>query len=191
MKKIISIIFLLSLSACSTNYFLYNSMSGLDFSKGKWLIGEIEANSNIKANLANLAQIDLSEYLGDRVKYALNERSLLLPRQIPLNPSKSTILDLKKGTNFDYYINIKSKNARNDLSDFEAIDHFYYKKQMSYALVVFQVYDLNTGEIIYTQACRGSIDEDNSMTSKPTSVVILGCYNRIIDDIKKKSIKPI
>lgn len=166
-------------------------MNGLDFSNGKWLIGEIEVNPYVKDKLSDLALKDFSEYLGDRVEYSLNHNSLLLPKQIPLNPSKSTILDLKKGADFDYYVNIKCKNAKNDLSNFELIDHFYYKKQMSYAQVTLEVYDLNLGEIIYSQASGGSIEDENSLTNKPTSVVIIGCYNKIINDIKKKSIKPV
>ncbi len=192
MKKIIFFLFLLILSSCNiTHYFLYSKdqMNGLDFSKGKWLIGEIEVNPNVKDNLTNLILKDFSEYLRDRIKYSLNENSLLLPKQIPLNPSKSTILDLKKGANFDYYINIKCKNAKNDLSNFEFADHFYYKKQMSFAQVTLEVYDLNLGKIIYSQTAGGSIEDDSSITFKPTTKVILGCYNKIITDIKKKSIK--
>ena len=194
MRKIIFFLSLLLFPSCNiTHYFLYSKdqMNGLDFSKGKWLLGDIEVNANVKDDLTDLALKDFSEYLGDRVKYSLYERSLLLPRQIPINLSKSKILDLKKGTNFDYYVNIKCKNAKNDLSNFEFADHFYYKKQMSFAQVTLEVYDLNLGEIIYSQTSGGSIEDENSMTLKPTRKVIIGCYNKIINDIKRKSIKPI
>jgi hypothetical protein len=193
MKKIISFLFLLLLFSCNTTHYYVlseNQTYGLDFSSGKWLLGEIEVNPYVKDKLTDLAFIDFSAYLGERVKYSLNEKSLLLPRQVPINPSKSKILDLKKGANFDYYINIKCKNAKNDLSDFQLIDHFYYKKQMSFAEVTLEVYDLNTGEIIYSKTSGGSIEDENSFTNKPTSTVIMGCYNKIISDIKMKSIKP-
>jgi len=192
MKKIISFLFLSLLCSCNvTHYFLYSKdqMNGLDFSSGKWLIGEIEVNPYVKDKLTDAVLKDFSEYLGERTKYSLNEKSLLLPRQVSLNPGKSSILDLKKGTNFDYYVNIKCKNAKNDLSGFEFPDHFYYKKQMSFAEVTLEVYDLNLGEIIYSQTSGGSIEDETSMTNKPTSTVIMGCYNKIINDIKKKSIK--
>jgi hypothetical protein len=192
MRKLILILSLLIFSSCNlTHYFLYSKdkMNGLDFSKGKWLIGEIEVNKNVKSDLTNLVIKDFTEYLGSRVKYSMNEKLLLIPSQIPLNPSKSKILDLKKGTNFDYYINIKCKNAKNDLSNFDFTEHFYYKNQMSFAQVTIEVYDLNLGEIIYNQSSGGSIEDDNSITFKPTSKVILGCYKKIMDDIKKKSIK--
>lgn len=193
MSKKFYFLFLLIFASCNTTHYFVISKShthGIDFSNGKWLVGEIEVNPYAKEKLTNLALKDFSEYLNERVKYSLNEKSLLLPRQIPLNPSKSTILDLKKGADFDYYVNIKSKNAKNDLSNFEFADHFYYKKQMSFAEVTIEVYDLNLGEIIYSQTSGGSIEDENSLTSKPTTTVIIGCYNKIINDIKKKSIKP-
>ncbi len=191
MKKIMFFLFLSLLFSCNTTHYFISHKDhpyGLDFSNGKWLIGEIEVNPYAKDKLTNLAIKDFSEYLGERVKYSLNEK-LLLPKQVALNPSKSTILDLKKGANFDYYINIKCKNTKNDLSNFELIDHFYYKKQMSYAELTLEVYDLNAGEIIYSQTSGGSIEDENSLTSKPTTTVIMGCYNKIMSDIKRKSIK--
>ncbi|MET3026369.1 hypothetical protein ABXT06_06825 [Flavobacterium sp. UW10123] len=193
MKKISLFLFLLFLSSCNvTNYFVISKYhtQGIDFSNGKWLMGEIEANPYAKDKMTNLVLKDFSEYLQDRVKYSLDEKSLLLPPQVPLNPSKSMILDLKKGANFDYFVNIKCKNAKNDLSGFEFPDHFYYKKQMSYAEVTLQVYDLNLGEIVYSQTVGGSIEDDSSLTNTPTTTIIVGTYNKIINDIKKKSIKP-
>ncbi|CAA9201472.1 hypothetical protein FLA105534_03610 [Flavobacterium bizetiae] len=192
MKRIICFLFLFLLFSCNTtHYFVYskNHTYGIDFSNGKWLVGEIEANPYAKDKLTTLVLKDFSEYLGERVKYSLTEKSLLLPKQVPLNPSKSTILELKKGASFDYYVNIKCKNAKNDLTGFEFPDHFYYKKQMSFAEVTLEVYDLNLGEIIYSQTSGGSIEDENSFTNKPTTTVIVGCYNKIINDIKKKSIK--
>ena len=164
-------------------------MNSLDFTNGKWLIGEIEVNPNVKDKLTKQSIKDFSEYLGERVKYSLNEKSLLMPNKIPLNPSKTAILDIKKGIDFDYFINIKCKNGKNDLSDFDYTKHNYYKSQAYFAQVTLEVYDLNIGEIIYTQTSSGSINEDNSITFKPTSNVIMSCYKRIMEDIKKKSIK--
>lgn len=191
--SLIVLLFTSCLGPDTANYFLYNKdkMNGLDFSKGKWLIGEIEVNPYARTNLTNLVLDDFNEYLGDRVKYSVNERSLLLPKQIPVHPTKSVILDLKKGADFDYFINIKCKTSINDLSNFEFIDHYYYKKRMSYAQVILEVYDLNTGEIIYSQASGGSIEKVNTTTNKPTTIITIGSYKAIINDIKKKSIKPL
>ncbi|MNL23932.1 hypothetical protein D3C87_1453460 [compost metagenome] len=61
---------------------------------------------------------------------------------------------------------------------------------MSFAEVTLEVYDLNLGEIIYSQTSGGSIEDENSFTNKPTTAIIIGTYNKIINDIKEKSIKP-
>ena len=133
---------------------------------------------------------DFSKYLGRRVKYSMSERKDLGTKQVPLKLEKSAILELKKATDSDYYVNIKCKNAKNDFSNFEFKNHFYYKKQMTYAEIILEVYDLNKGEIIYSKAAGGCLEEELSITNQPTSVVIIGCYRKIINDIKKNSIKP-
>lgn len=193
MKKIIILSLVMSLISCagSRTYYLDNNdkSNGLDFSKGKWLIGEIDVNKSVKENLTKVIIDDFTYFLNDRVKYALDEKSLLLNSKFSLNPSKSEILDLKKGTGFDYFINIKCQNGRNDLSNFDLIDHNYYIKQINFAVFYVEVYDLNKGEIIYLQRVRGKINEDDDFTSRPTYAVIMGCYKRIIEDIKTKEVK--
>lgn len=179
------------LSSCNfTNYYLYNKdkTNGVDFSKGKWLLGEIDVNKDVKDDLTNLVLKNFKEILAERIKYTLTEKTLLLPSKTPLNPTKSQIQNLKKGTNYDYFINIKCSNSRNDLSDFKLIEHSYYIKQMSFALFTLEIYDLNQGKIIYTQTASGNIEEDMSITFRPAYNIIMGCEKRIIKDIRKKSI---
>ncbi|PXY43017.1 hypothetical protein DMB68_22820 [Flavobacterium hydrophilum] len=162
----------------------------MDFSKGTWLIGDIEVDQNTKTKLTRFVMADFSKYLGRRLKYSMSERKELAMKQIPLKLEKSAILDLKKGADADYYVNIKCKNAKNEFSNFEFKNHFYYKKQMTYAEVILEVYDLNKGEIIYSKAAGGCLEEELSITNQPTTVVIMGCYKKIINDIKKIAIKP-
>lgn len=187
MKKPI-IIFLLSflLCSCSSAFFRKTNptqTSGIDFSQGKWLLGDIEVDAYLKDELTELALKDFSVHLKDRLKYSLKEHSLLLPPKIPLNPSKSAIADLKKGTGYDYYINIKSQDKRNDLSDFDFTQHNYYKMQMTYGVVIIEVYDLNQGEIIYRQGVFGSVNEDIGLNINPKRKVVIGSYKKIINEI--------
>ncbi|MDI1316459.1 hypothetical protein [Flavobacterium sp.] len=192
MRKIIIFVILISFSSCNTNHFvLYNSdkTNGLDFSNGKWLMGNIDVNSHFKEELTELAIKNFESHLGERVKYALNEKSLLIANKVPTEPSKAEIEKLRIGTGYDYYINIKCQNSRNDISDFKLIEHNYYLKQMSFAQIIVEVYDLKAGKTIYTQTARGNIDENASITSRPMYNVIMGCYKKIWDDIEKKSLK--
>ncbi|WP_163398259.1 hypothetical protein [Flavobacterium fluviatile] len=194
MKKTLYYLLLLFLSSCNvTHYFLHSTdkVNSLDFSKGTWLIGDIEVDQNTKTKLTRSVMDDFSKYLGRRVKYSMSERKDLGTKPVPLKLDKSAILELKKAADADYYVNIKCKNAKNDFSSFEFQNHFYYKKQMTYAEVILEVYDLNRGEIIYSRAAGGCLEEELSITNYPTSVVIMGCYRKIINDIKKISIKPV
>ncbi len=192
MKKIIILALLFITCSCNmTNYVTGNTTqtSGLDFSKGRWLLGDIEVDYEIKEDLTQLVLTDFSKHLNERLINFSEENTVLLPSKIPLNPNKNAILDLKKGTKFDYFINIKCDDERNDLSNFNFIEHAYYKKQMTFARLTLQVYDLNLGEMVYNQTIYGSIDEDSSVTFKPKYKVIMGCYNKIIKSINAKSIK--
>ncbi|WP_163408619.1 hypothetical protein [Flavobacterium ajazii] len=193
MKKTLCFLLLVLLSSCNvTHYFLHSTdkANSLDFTKGIWLVGDIEVDQNTKTKLTRFVMADFSKYLGRRVKYSMSERKDLGTKTVPLKLDKSAILELKKGADADYYVNIKCKNAKNDFSSFEFQNHFYYKKQMAYAEVILEVYDLNSGEIIYSQASGGCLEEKLSITNQPTSVVIIGSYRKIINDIKKNSIKP-
>ena len=178
--------------SCNTNHFvLYNSdqTNGLDFSKGKWLIGDVNVDAHFKDELTALVFKDFNSYLAERVKQSSSERSLLIANKVPTQPSKVEIEKLRIGTGYDYYINIKCQNTRNDISDFKLIEHDYYLKQMSFAQIILEVYDLKQGKIVYSQTARGNIDENASITSRPMYNVIMGCYKKIWEDIDKKSIK--
>lgn len=77
-----TIIFFISFLLCScTNAFYHKDnptqTSGIDFSKGKWLLGNIEVDAYIKDELTELALNDFSAHLKNRLTYSLNEKSLL------------------------------------------------------------------------------------------------------------------
>jgi hypothetical protein len=60
--------------------------------------------------------------------------------------------------------------------------------------MLFEVYDLNGIAITYSKKVIGSVGiaENNNSDinfSKSTSKLVLGCLNKIIRDIEKKSIK--
>ena len=191
MKKLLSLLILFYLSSCSsTNYRKENYVqtTGLDFSKGKWLLGNIEVDEYVRKELTELVLKDFTTHLKGRFTNYLNENSLLLPVKVPFNLTKSEILDLKRGTGYDFYINIKCQDERNDLSNFDYLAHSYYVKQMTFGRVFIEVYDLNVGEIIYRQGFSGAIDEDSGLSVRPKRKILLGCYSRLIKDIRQRSI---
>lgn len=192
MKKfLLGTLLLLTILSCRTYpYYRENGLqtSGIDFSKGKWILGSIVVEPAFQDELTKLAFDDFTKHLDNRLINGLQDRSLLVATNIPLNPSKSNIRDLKKGTNCDFYINIKCESKRNDGNQFDVSEKTYYKKQLTFAKVSLEVYDLNTGTIVFSQAVSTAFDENIGLSSKPARKLILGCYRKIIDDINKKSI---
>jgi len=190
MRLLSFLLLFLFLSSCSAGFYRkenYVQTTGLDFSKGKWLLGNIEVDAYVREEMTQLILKDFSAHLKERFSFSLKEKSLLLPVKVPFNPSKSAILDLKKGTGYDFYINIKCQDKRNDLSNFDYLAHDYYIKQMTFGRVFMEVYDLNQGEVIYRQGFYGTIDENSATSFSPKRQVLLGCYSRLIKDIKERS----
>ena len=191
MQRIILFFIVITLYSCNVNNFvLLNSdrTNGLDFQSGKWLIGNVEVNPYYKDKITELAYADFKSRLGERLNSVSEQKSLLIPVKVDLNPKKEEIEKLRIGTKHDYFINIKVRSNRNDINDFKIIEHDYYLKQMSFAEITLEVYNLEQGKIVYSQTARGKIDEHQSITSRPIYNVIMGCYKKIWKDIEKKSI---
>lgn len=191
MKKILLILLTsVILNSCSNAIYtkeFKTQITGINFSNGQWILGDIEVDATLKDYFTQMVLNDFTKHLNDRIRCSLNENSLLIATKIPLNPRKSDIIDLKKGTNCDFYINIKCEDARNNLENFNFIEHNYYKKQMSFGKVTLEVYDLNLGILVYSQRVYGSIDESMTFSpKKPTKILIIGCYKKIINEINKK-----
>lgn len=195
MKKLytvfIFLIFILIIQGC-TKYSYYKEnptqTSGIDFSKGKWILGNISVNPTFHDEITKLAFEDFSKHLKTRLINVANDRTLLIPTEVPLKPNKTKMQDFYKGTNCDYFINIKCENERNNGNQFDTYEKTYYKKQLTFARVSLEVYDLNQGTIIFSQTFSRVYDENIGMGLSPVRTLIFGCYSKIIDDINKKSI---
>lgn len=196
MKKpiLVIVISFLFLSCSIPRYLLKNSeqTTGVDFSRGKWLLNFIEATSGTQNKLNILALKDFSKILKERLVYIPNAKGLLLPKKIEINPSKLVLSNLKKGTDFDYFINIKASYVKSQLGIIDFTPHKYNKGGMNESEVILEIYDLNTSEIIYSQCVVGFVtqvsDSDDVHFSKSNDDLILGAYKKLIDDIEKKSI---
>ena len=69
MKKLLFLLILFYLSSCSsTNYRKENYVqtTGLDFSKGKWLLGNIEVDEYVRKELTELVLKDFTTHLKGR-----------------------------------------------------------------------------------------------------------------------------
>ena len=198
MKKIIALLlFSTLLISCSFPSYIFednSSKTGLNLKEGKWLLNEIDEPTNINSGAKNVTLTNLTKHLGNRLSYIYDVKGLILPKKIELNPNKKTLQLIKTGSGFDFFINVKINIKKNSLQDFDLSNHRYNKNLSKSVELFFEVYDLNNPEIIYSKKVTGSIkinDNNNSDInfSKSTSKMVLGCLNKVLKDINRKSIK--
>lgn len=187
----------LSLVSCSFPSYIFednNSKTGLNFKEGKWLLNEIDAPNDYKTETKDIIYNDLKKYLGDRFSYRFDINGIIIPKKVDLYPSQNILKELKKGTNYDYFVNVKVKVIKNSLKDVDLTNHKYNKNNSKSVEVYFEVYDLNLLEIIYSKKAIGSIKVNNNnnsdiILSKSVSKLVIGSTNKVLKNIDRTSIK--
>jgi len=200
---LLTIILALLLTSCTSSVYVFkfSPTPGIDFKKGRWLLNDIESPYIIEPELTQIVVKAFSKYLkGDL--YILNKTNgLILPPKIPLNPNKLILKDIKNGTGFDYFINIKTKILKNDVGSisFGASDDNndifnddsddLYNGDESKVRVTLEVYDLNNLNIIYSQTVIGitqlSNDSKGMTFAKDSYSLIITALRKIIKKIEK------
>jgi hypothetical protein len=193
--------------SCQTKTYVFvnkTSRIGVDLRNGKWLLNEIDCHKNIRDKLTSEVIESLKPDLQDRLFFIKDVKSLLITRKTDLNPNKTKLKELRDGTGFDYFINIKARKNNNDLNTVEIYqDNTSSGKNESE--VILEIYDLNLLEIIYSQRVVGTDSKDNQpsvwQTPKSNKLIdnidfykssnglMLGSLKKILKDLKKKSIK--
>ncbi|MFZ0595589.1 MAG: hypothetical protein WAM46_01290 [Flavobacterium sp.] len=197
MKKI-TIILLLALQLMSCAFPTYVSIdrkikTGLDFHNGKWLLNTIDAPYFTDDKLTKTVIKDFTKHLKSNLNYLPKTRGVLLPGNIPLNPNRKEITDLKTGSNFDYFINIKATVVKEQIGIIDFNTHnsqnSEYRNEVK---VIVEIYDLNNLEIIYSNTINGSVqivqNSNDFYIAKTTNGLILGAYKKIMKDINRKTI---
>lgn len=183
------LLLLLLFSSCAQTFYhkqKFVQPQGLDFSRGNWFLGVIEINKGMSDELADAVLKDFSGIAKGTVKYAATEKSVLVVNDVPLHPGKEVMLDLKRTTGSDFYINLKCASKRKDKVNFESDYQMYFDEKMTYGVVILEVYDLNRQEVLYSQAVTGKCHEETGINNDFERKVILGCYKAIFKEIKKK-----
>ncbi len=165
--------------------------TGLDFTSGLWLLNEIDAPGNFQAQLTELAKKDFTENLGGRVHYIYDKQGLLLPNKIPFQLTTAELENIKKGSGYDYLINIQAVKLSNEQSSLTPGGQNYSGENSNEVQLI--IYDLNTKDKVYSQkvigySARNKSNEDvHFVASSP--ILIIGAYKKLIKDINKKSIR--
>ena len=199
------VILVVFISCKSNTYILTNNnyKTGVDFTKGRWLLNQLDCPGTNIQKLNQEAIVFFKKNLNDRYYYRENTSGLLIPYQIPLNPSKQKLKELKIGTGFDFFINISSKKNKDELSTLGLYED-ENSRGKNQSEVSLEIYDLNLQEIIYSQRAIGtesatkqkSVWEtkksnkliDNISFHRSSNKLMLGSLKKILKDLEKKSI---
>lgn len=195
MKVFKFLILLLLLSSCNLPkyYFKDDSITtGVDFTKGKWLLDRIQTSKENEDKLTKMTTNYFEKKLDVRFKSVFNERVLISQKNnFPL--SNEELKQIKIGTNYDYFIQIKSGNAKNELGTIDTTPSRFNGNLTNEASIKLIIYDLNTQQIIYSKDAFGVTGnpENNSSDvtiSKSSQSLLFGCLKKIFKDLDKKSL---
>ena len=194
MRKIIFISLLcvfFNASSCHfASYYLLTKVERVDFSTGRWLINYVggeQIGPVICGRLHKFALEKFQKVLGDRISDVRHSGNIILPSNIPLNPSPYILENIKKGTGFDYFINIKADLVHDSFGTIQMSRPDPEINDRNEIQVVVEIYDLNTAEVISTQTSGGIIGSRQGYRlaggfsiSTDKSNLAMGALNKIL-----------
>jgi hypothetical protein len=205
MKKIIYSILLLTLLSCKTNMYVFvdsKTPYSVDFSKGKWLLNEIDCPVDNKDKLTTESTAFFTKKLEERFSYSKNEKGLLIAQKSYFKANKSVLNGLKKGTGFDYLINIVATKNRTEMAGLQ----LYQKERAgtNESEVFLEIVDLNTQEVIFSEHVIGKFQKntqksmfedpnakkstklvDNININNTSNALLIGCLGKILEKLDK------
>ncbi len=194
--KIFFLLFSLILTGCSTASYIVKNKSqtiGLDFTKGKWLLNEIDCPNSVYKQLKDKVNNDFGRILGIRFFQTGYVNSIILPKKIEINPSKEVLKKINIGCKgYDYLINIKAIIIKEEFGGVDITSSNFKTEKVNQSEVILEVYDINLSEIIYSQRISGRVKLLESRSDvnfpKDSNMLIIGSYKKLMKLLEKKSI---
>lgn len=155
---------LISLASCQSSKYVFvdsNQKLGVDFTKGKWLLNEIDCPEYSKDVLTSETINYFKKNLKSRFFHIKDINGLLIAHKINLNPNKTKLKELKDGTGYDFFINIVANKSKSDLSN------DLYGNQSE---VFLEIYDLNLQQIVYSKHVIGYTGQGEKSVFSGSSV---------------------
>ena len=196
MKAFRILIFTILLSSCNLPKYYFKDdhiTTGVDFSEGKWLLDNIQTQKESEEKLTQLATEFFQKKLNSRFNSVRNERTLIAQKNtFPL--SKEAIAQIKIGTNYDFFIQIKSGKLKNELGVIDTTPSRFNSNLTNEASIQLIIYDLNSQQIIYSKNAYGITGNpeknSNDITfSKSSESLLIGSLKKIFKDLDKKSLR--
>ena len=195
MKVFKFLILVLLFSSCNIPKYYFKDetiTTGVDFSEGKWLLDRIKTTKENEEKLTKITTDYFQKKLDARFKSVFNEKALISQRS-NFSLNKEELKLIKIGTNYDFFIQIKSGNLRNELGSIDTTPSKFNSDLTNEASIHLIIYDLNTQQIIYSKNAIGVTgNPENSSSdvtfSKSSQSLLLGCLKKIFQDLDKKSL---
>ena len=118
----------------------------------------------------------------------------LVPQKNNFPLTSDELKQIKIGSNYDYFIQIKSGKFQNELGSIDTTPSKFSDNLSNEASVQMIIYDLNTQQIIYSKNAYGiSGNPDNNSRdvtfSKSSNDLTIGCLKKILKDLDEKSLQ--
>lgn len=188
------LVFLFSSCNLPKYYFKDDSTTtGVNFAEGKWLLDRIQTSKENENKLTKITTDYFSNKLNNRFNTVLSEKILIAQKNnFPLTSKE--LKQIKIGTNYDFFIQIKSGNMKNELGSIDTTPSRFNSNLSNEASIQMIIYDLNTQQIIYTKnafGVTGNPDKNNNdiTLSKSSQCLLYGCLKKILKDLEQKSLQ--
>ena len=197
MKYGVLLILAVTVVSCVTPKYihLYESPKSLDFTTGKWLVTNVEAQLPFayREGLTRDLLKELRKLGGDSI-YFLNDISLkyLSHDKLSFELSPEVMETLKKTTDYKYMVTSSARKLRNEVGDL-----IYPGGPLSYqkseSEVCIAVYDVSLGARIYFQRIIASVTldagDEQVVFARSAGTLLYNAMKKGLKDIKKNSRK--
>ncbi|MFC6267682.1 hypothetical protein [Frigoriflavimonas asaccharolytica] len=127
----------------------------------KWLINDLFSDlTSVQREHLDRKILAEFNYLSGGKAFSVAEAKSknLLPSNISYTPNETELENLRTNTDFDFLVNVRTVQLRDEVSTFELNKPLQYSKNSAFALL--EVYDLKTGKKIYYQKAFSEMDLD-------------------------------
>ncbi len=197
MKYCVLLVLMMTVVSCATPKYmhLYESPKSLDFTTGKWLVTNVEAQLPFayREGLTRDLLKELRKLGGDSI-YFLNDISLkyLSHDKLSFELSPEVMETLKKTTDYKYVVTSSAQKLRNEVGDL-----IYPGGPLSYqkseSEVCIAVYDVSLGARIYFQRIIASVTldagDEQVVFARSAGTLLYNAMKKGLKDIKKNSRK--
>jgi len=159
----------------------------LDFSKGNWLLADINTSSENNNVLEKLANKSFETLLKERLTMQYEAKGLMVSPKVNLENIETHLKDFKNNQPYDYLIFIEAKIFKNDMGNL--VIGQTVGPEENKTSVTLNVYDLNLKTQIYSQTVVGVLiiqdDSQDVSFAKSADKMLQNCLKRILKKMNK------